>query len=196
MIRLPTLFWLIVVSTAGFAMFTVKYQVQALADQLAHTIKQADEVERGNRVLDAEWAYLNRPEALAQMNQRFLALVPIATKQLRATVADVPLRPAPPAAPVVALAPATPASETAAIVADAAAPAAAASGVSAAAAALSPPAPVRVADSPAADTTVALDTPSPPRPIRIAAITKPVRPTPLRRAASLDQLIAQIVESR
>ena len=45
---------------------------RALADQLAHTDKQADDAERDIRVLDAEWAYLNRPDALAQMNQRYL----------------------------------------------------------------------------------------------------------------------------
>ena len=42
---------------------------------------------------DAEWAYLNRPDALAQMNQRYLSLAPIATKQLIANIADIPMRP-------------------------------------------------------------------------------------------------------
>ena len=79
-------------------MFAVKYEVQGLADQLARNVKQADDTERDIRVLDAEWAYLNRPDALAQMNQRFLSLAPIATKQLRTSLADIPMRPAPPAA--------------------------------------------------------------------------------------------------
>ena len=70
MIKLPSLFWLIVVATAGFAMFAVKYEVQALADQLARTVKQTDDTERDIRALEAEWAYLNRPDALAQLNQR------------------------------------------------------------------------------------------------------------------------------
>ena len=99
MIKLPTLFWLIVVATAGFAMFAVKYEVQALADQLARTAKQADDTERSIRALEAEWAYLNRPDALAQMNQRLLSLIPIATKQLRADVTDIPMRPVPPPPP-------------------------------------------------------------------------------------------------
>ena len=51
------------------------------------------------RVLDAEWAYLNRPDALAQMNQRFLSLTPIATKQLQTSLTDIPMRPAPPPQP-------------------------------------------------------------------------------------------------
>ena len=58
MIRLSTVFWLVVVSVTGFAMFAVKYQVLSLGDQLARTVKQADDTERDIRVLAAEWAYM------------------------------------------------------------------------------------------------------------------------------------------
>ena len=108
MIKLPTLFWLIVVMTAGFAMFAVKYEVQALADQLARTAKQTDDTERSIRALEAEWAYLNRPDALEQMNQQLLSLIPIATKQLRADVTDIPMRPVPPPPPPALLPPPLP----------------------------------------------------------------------------------------
>ena len=37
MIRFGALFWLVLVSATGFAMFGVKYQVQALEDELART---------------------------------------------------------------------------------------------------------------------------------------------------------------
>ena len=114
MIKLPTLFWLIVVTTAGFAMFAVKYEVQALADQLARTAKQTDDTERSIRALEAEWAYLNRPDALAQMNQRLLSLIPIATKQLRTDVTDIPMRPVPPPPPAPAPAETVAANEPAA----------------------------------------------------------------------------------
>ncbi len=96
MIKLSALFWLLLVSATGFAMFAIKYEVQAVADQLAQTTKRADDAERDIRVFDAEWAYLNRPDALAQMNQRYLSLAPIATKQLIANIAEIPMRPAPP----------------------------------------------------------------------------------------------------
>jgi hypothetical protein len=96
MIRLSTLFWLVAISTAGFAMFAVKYEVQSLADQLARTVNQANDTERDIRVLNAEWAYLNRPDALAKLNNQILSLVPIATTQLRASVAEIPMRPPPP----------------------------------------------------------------------------------------------------
>ena len=201
MIRLPTLFWLIIVATTGFAMFAIKYQVQGLADRLTRTVKQADDVERDIRVLDAEWAYLNRPDALAQMNQRFLSLVPIATKQLRTSVADIPMRPAPPPLPpppppVVTVAVTAPTPDAATIPAGNSTPPAVAP----------PDAPAQVRlDEPVS--AVATESPNPvattPHEKRIAAA--PARPTavktasrqaPTHRAASLNELIAQITESR
>ena len=98
MIRLGTLFWLVLVSATGFAMFGVKYQVQALEDELARTNRATAAEEHELRVLEAEWAYLTRPATLEAMNRQFLSLGPIATKQLHTTAADIPLRPPPPPA--------------------------------------------------------------------------------------------------
>jgi hypothetical protein len=196
MIRLSTLFWLVVVSTAGFAMFAVKYEVQALADGLARTVKQDDDTERDIRVLDAEWAYLNRPDALAQMNQRILSLVPIATKQLRTSLTDVPMRPAPPPPPpppaesVVAdatLAPAPPA---------AAPPPDADVAPRRPAEVETPPARLRTADGTSRVVTVALDTHVASQSVKPVLVKAVARTTLPRRAASLDELIAQIAESR
>jgi hypothetical protein len=102
MIRLASLFWLLLVAGTGAAMFTVSYQVQGLDDALAQTRKAELEEQHEIRMLTAEWAYLNRPDALAEMNQRYLSLGPIATKQLRTAIADIPLRP--PTAPDIAVA--------------------------------------------------------------------------------------------
>ena len=74
MIRLGTLFWLVLVSATGFAMFGVKYQVQALEDELARTKRATIAEEHEIRVLEAEWAYLTRPETLDAMNRHFLSL--------------------------------------------------------------------------------------------------------------------------
>src|SRR5271167_2261347 len=99
MIRLGTLFWLVLVSATGFAMFGVKYQVQALEDELARTNRATATEEHELRVLEAEWAYLTRPETLEAMNRQFLSLGPLVTKQLHTTVSDIPWRPPPPAPP-------------------------------------------------------------------------------------------------
>jgi hypothetical protein len=185
MIKLSALFWLVLVSATGFAMFAIKYEVQAVADQLAQTTKRADDAERDIRVFDAEWAYLNRPDALAQMNQRYLSLAPIATKQLIANIGDIPMRPAPP--PVV---------ETVAAVAENSQP----QNVSPAS---NPPlAEPPTKGQPSTESggpvlTVALETRNPAsEPARPAPTRAAPHPNPANRAKSLDELIAQIAENR
>jgi hypothetical protein len=91
-IKLSTLFWLILVSTTGFAMFAVKYGVQSLEDELNRTRKATIAEEHAIRADEAEWAYLTRPETLDEMNRRYLSLSPIATKQLRIALSDIPMR--------------------------------------------------------------------------------------------------------
>lgn len=200
MIRVGTLFWLVLVSATGFAMFGVKYQVQALEDELARTRRATVAEEHEIRVLDAEWAYLTRPETLEGMNRQFLSLAPVSTKQLHMTVADIPLRPAPPAPP-----PSVP-DETAAVVAVAEtppppnAPPSTSEGVPLRTAA---PAPVKTAAEPppmqsALRVMPALlekpaATPQLAKAVPVKAVVKPSAP---RRAKSLDDLIAQIMASR
>ncbi len=92
MIKLGTLFWLVLVSMTGFAMFAVKYGVQSLEDELNRTKKATIAEEHAIRADEAEWAYLTRPETLDEMNRRHLSLGPIATKQLRIALSDIPLR--------------------------------------------------------------------------------------------------------
>jgi hypothetical protein len=92
MIKLSTLFWLLLVSTTGFTVFAVKYGVQSLEDELNRIKKAAVAEGREIRTDEAEWAYLTRPETLDEMNRRYLALGPVATKQLRSSFTDIPLR--------------------------------------------------------------------------------------------------------
>lgn len=198
MIKLSALFWLVLVAATGFAMFAVKYEVEALADELAQTVKQADDTGRDIRVLDAEWAYLNRPDTLAQMNQRHLSLVPIATKQLIVSLANIPMRPTPP--PPVQIVAA--AAETSA---DSNAPLPPGSTTQ------PPPSAAQPIESPAAEQKSSpSEPPQAPASVETAAVEgrgaaaapKPVlikaaqRRIPAHRAKSLDELIAQISESR
>ena len=95
MTKLSAAFWLVLVVSAGFTTFKVKYAVQDIEDELnrvrKHTIAEQQEI----RVLTAEWTYLNQPERLAELNRRFLGLVPLTTRQLERRVGDLPLRPPP-----------------------------------------------------------------------------------------------------
>jgi hypothetical protein len=183
MIRLSTVFWLLLVFVTGFAMFTVKYAVQSQEDELNRIKRAAIAEEHAIRTNEAEWAYLTRPETLDEMNRHYLSLAPIATKQLRVTVADIPLRPQGPA-----LAEAPPAAEP---LADSGPPSAPEE--PAALTVQVTPAALRVPTTPAA----------PGKPARAADLAKPtpakaaVKPAmPARRPTSLDELIAQVAASR
>jgi hypothetical protein len=99
MIRLSSVFWVLLVSATALATFAVKYEVQTLDDRLADAKKATASEARELHVLDAEWAYLNRPEMLAAMNERFLKLASITREQLQTSITDIPMRSAPPPAP-------------------------------------------------------------------------------------------------
>jgi hypothetical protein len=167
MIKLGTLFWLVLVSMAGFGMFAVKYWVQSLEDELNRTKKATIAEEHAIRADEAEWAYLTRPETLDEMNRRHLSLGPIATKQLRIAVSDIPLRAV---APVVLDASALSESQ-----ADAAAPAIPVSAI--------PPAsqerPPQAAEL-----------------VKPALAKAAAKPVPSRHPRSLDELIAQVAAGR
>ena len=203
MIRLGTLFWLVLVSATGFAMFGVKYQVQALEDELARTNRATAAEEHELRVLEAEWAYLTRPATLEAMNRQFLSLSPIATKQLHATAADIPLRPPPPPAepppvePPTVVAAAEPAPATSM-------PPSAPEGVPLRAP--EPATPQTAAEPPVTQSALRampalLEKPAAApqfaKAVPVKAAAKPGPPaTPPKRAKSLDDLIAQIMTSR
>src|ERR1700736_4462505 len=203
MIRLGTLFWLVLVSATGFAMFGVKYQVQALEDELARTNRATAAEEHELRVLEAEWAYLTRPATLEAMNRQFLSLSPIATKQLHATAADIPLRPPPPPAEPPPVEPPT--------VVAAAEPAPAASAAPSApegvpVQAPEPATPQTAAEPPVTQSALRalpalLEKPAAAPPIANAvpvkaAVNPPPPPAPPRAPKSLDDLITQIMTSR
>ena len=204
MIRLGTLFWLVLVSATGFAMFGVKYQVQALEDDLARTNRATAAEEHELRVLDAEWAYLTRPATLEAMNRLFLALGPIATKQLHTTAADIPLRPPPPEPPPPLAEP--PLAESPAVVA-AAEPAPAVSAAPSAPEGVplrapEPAAPQTAAEPPVTQSALRAMPALLEKPAAAAQMAKAVpakavvKPTSPKRAKSLDDLIAQIMTSR
>jgi hypothetical protein len=185
MINLATLFWLVLVSAAGFAMFAVKYQVQSLEDELNRTTKETIAEEHAIRMDEVEWAYLTRPETLEQMNQRHLSLMPIATMQLRGSLADIPLRPSSPPPVEEVVASAEPPGENAPV------PLAVAPPQTPAEAAQAPPTPVQT--TPQAASAIPAQAPEIAKPVAAKAVAKPAAP---RHPKTLDDLIAQIAASR
>jgi len=168
MIKLSTLFWLVLVSTIGFAMFAVKYGVQSLEGELNRTKRAIIAEQHAIRADEAEWAYLTRPETLDEMNRRHLSLGPMSTKQLRTSITDVPLRVVAPAVdiPVVTVADEPPDSPQSTIPTSTIAP-------------ILPEKPTDAAQL-----------------SKAAPAKASAKPVPPRRPRSLDELIAQVAASR
>ena len=82
-------------------LFQVKFEVQALEKQLKGLNAQIYANQQAVHVLKAEWSYLNDPDRLAELNERYLALMPVDAKQL-ARLQDLPARVAGPASPEMA----------------------------------------------------------------------------------------------
>ncbi|MGE0653913.1 MAG: cell division protein FtsL [Alphaproteobacteria bacterium] len=86
-----TLFWIALVAAVGFGLFHVKYKVQALEEDMARLNSSIVHEQEQLHVLRAEWAYLNRPERLEDLNRRLLGLGPMAPAQI-GTTDDLPAR--------------------------------------------------------------------------------------------------------
>jgi hypothetical protein len=220
MTKLAGWFWLVLVSTAGFAMFAVKYEVQSLEEELNRARKEVAAEEHAIRMDEVEWAYLTRPQTLEELNRRHLSLMPIATAQIRTALPDIPMRPPPPppveeamAAAAPPIAEATPSDASPPKTAQETAPAMAAPGQASFVVATAPQATAPNVAAPPQTTTRASLTVAPTQtmspiaataqiPTRAPEIPKPVvikaaaKPAALRRPKTLDDLIAQIVASR
>ncbi len=71
--RLPLFAWVFVVALAIFLLYRVKYEVQSLKSQVAEASHDLDAEREALRVVAAEWAYLNRPERLKQLSNKYLS---------------------------------------------------------------------------------------------------------------------------
>ncbi len=88
-----TFLWLTLVLPVGFGLFHVKYQVQALEEELARLNAAILKEQQQIHVLRAEWSYLNTPSRLEELAARHLDLRPVETAQI-GSVSSLPWRPA------------------------------------------------------------------------------------------------------
>lgn len=70
--KITTLMWAALTIVVGISLFMLKYQVQALEDQLHATYAQIEKDKSAIRVLQAEWAYLNDPGRLRRLSEQHL----------------------------------------------------------------------------------------------------------------------------
>ena len=82
MIRPVVLVWIGLAAVVAVSLFLVKYKVQDLDEQLATIESDKLAAQQSIHVLEAEWAYLNRPEILESLSAKYLQLNPTEAKQL------------------------------------------------------------------------------------------------------------------
>ncbi len=88
-----TFLWLVLAIMVGFGLFHVKYQVQALEEELTRLNAAILKEQQQTHVLRAEWSYLNTPTRLEELAARHLDLGPVETAQI-GSVSSLPWRPA------------------------------------------------------------------------------------------------------
>lgn len=81
--RFVTLFWVVLVLGGALAIYEVKYEVRDIKDDVQGLEQQITEERESIHVLQAEWAYLTRPERLRKLSSRFLRLEPVQATHIR-----------------------------------------------------------------------------------------------------------------
>ena len=80
--RYTTLLFLLLAGAISVALFSVKYQVQDLEDDL-NSLNRSIIMERQSiHVLNAEWSHLNNPERLGNLARWHLGMLPIDPTQM------------------------------------------------------------------------------------------------------------------
>ncbi len=85
-IRIHYLLALLLICSCVFGLFQVKFRVQNLHREVAELQKQLDHEKSSIHVLKAEWTYLNQPERLQRLAEKFLNLSEVKSDQIMLTV--------------------------------------------------------------------------------------------------------------
>ena len=87
MIRVKYILTLLLFCFCVFGLFQVKFKVQNLHREMAELKKQLEHEKNSIHVLKAEWAYLNQPERLQRLSEKFLNLTEVKSDQIMITKA-------------------------------------------------------------------------------------------------------------
>lgn len=83
MIHKTTLLFLLLAGAISVALFSVKYQVQDLEQELVGLNRSIIEERKSIRVLKAEWSHLNNPERLDRLARRYLGMGQVRPAQMK-----------------------------------------------------------------------------------------------------------------
>jgi cell division protein FtsL len=75
--RYSNILWFSLCLLAAALLYSVKYQVQAMDSEVASIRQQINEERASLQVLEAEWAFLSRPDRIRQLADKHLDMVPV-----------------------------------------------------------------------------------------------------------------------
>lgn len=73
---------ILILCCGGLTSYLIKYRVQDVQKELQAARLKLQTEEEAVRILEAEWAYLIRPERLQELQARYLQLVPYQAQQI------------------------------------------------------------------------------------------------------------------
>lgn len=82
MIRPAMLLIVLLAASLSLTLFSIKYQVQDMEDQLVGLNRSITDDRQAIHVLKAEWSYLNQPTRLKILAERYLGLTAIDSRQV------------------------------------------------------------------------------------------------------------------
>ncbi len=82
MIRLSAAIALVLMGAAALTLYQLKYEVAALEAEHARLARELAAERDAIHVLKAEWAYLDRPQRLAELAASHLDLVPLGAEKM------------------------------------------------------------------------------------------------------------------
>jgi cell division protein FtsL len=74
--------WFMVIVVCAFGVYRMKYEVQFIRTQIVETTQELAQEKESLHVVAAEWAYLNRPERLQQLADKYLTNAQLTVAQV------------------------------------------------------------------------------------------------------------------
>lgn len=90
MLRVTSLTSLLLAVLSGSLLFWVSQQVQQVEREQRQLQAALSQEEESIRVLKAEWDYLNRPERLEELAQKYLNMTPVSADSLIQSISAIP----------------------------------------------------------------------------------------------------------
>lgn len=81
-LRITALVYMACFAALSMGLYLVKYSVQNIQRSVAAARVELAQEKESLHLLNAEWAYLNRPDRLNRLADKHLALVPLSSKQI------------------------------------------------------------------------------------------------------------------